>query len=71
MTERETRAAGRQTQSRNGVNPPVFGGGGFCGFDGSVSRALALIQLAVTETAVRRPKVYLKPGRNGNLHQNL
>lgn len=43
MTERETRAAGRETESRNGVNPPVFGGGGFCGFNGSASSALALI----------------------------
>lgn len=65
MSERETRAAGRETESRNGVNPPVFGGRGFCGFDGSVSRVLALIQLTVTETAVARPKVGLKPVRNG------
>ena len=57
MTERETRAAGRETESRNGVNPPVFGGGGFCGFNGSASSALALIQLAVAETPVKRPKV--------------
>lgn len=37
------RAADRETESRNGVNPPVFRGGGFCGFDGSVFRTLALI----------------------------
>lgn len=34
MTERETKTAGRKTESRNSVNFPVFGGGGFCGFDG-------------------------------------
>lgn len=67
MTERETRAAGRETESRNGVNPQVFGGGGFCGFDGSASSALALIQLTVTETADKRPKVCLKPVRNASL----
>lgn len=36
MTERETRATCRETESRSGVNPPVLRGGGFCGFDGSV-----------------------------------
>ncbi|KAK1886732.1 Filamentous hemagglutinin transporter protein FhaC, partial [Dissostichus eleginoides] len=40
------------------VNPPVFGGRGFCGLDGSVSAALAWIQLTVTETVQEAKGVF-------------